>query len=228
MKIHLIHSGFGSRWCPPVGTTQVVGRLAIGLWLATCAALSPAVAQTGGTINFNNHVSASSIDAPVLDVDGTTRLQGTAFLAQVYAGPDVNSLVAVGSPTSFRTGTAAGYVVAQTLTIGNVAAGANAQVQVRAWAAANGTTFNQALATGGKTGASGIIQVPTGGIGSPPRLPADLIGLQNFRLSLGGLPTVTIAATDASASESGSDAASVTVTRTGSIANALVVITNKH
>ncbi|MBI3417784.1 MAG: hypothetical protein HY043_21035 [Verrucomicrobia bacterium] len=218
-KFSRIQTGFLPFAQTRAAKTNAVRGVAAWLCLAACSLL----AQSGGTINFNNHVTASNIDAPIFDVDGATRLQGAAFLAQVYAGPDANLLLPVGSPTSFRTGTAAGYVVAQTLTIGNVAAGANAQVQVRAWAAANGSTFNQALAAGGKTGVSGLIQVATGGIGSPPRLPADLIGLQGFQLSLGGPPTVTIAVTDSSASETGSDTGSFTVTRTGSTANALTV-----
>jgi hypothetical protein len=122
----------------------------------------------------------------VLDVDGTTRLEGTAYWAQLFAGIDGSSLAAYGDPLNFRTGAGAGFFnttgVDTSRAIGTVAPGAVATVEVRAWEAAGGTSYDAALAGGFKTGASAQIAVTTGGAGSPPSLPANLVGLTSFSL----------------------------------------------
>ena len=60
--------------------------------------------------------------------------------------------------------------------------GSNAVVQVCAWDAACGTSYEQARATGGRFGKSSILQVTVGGGGQPPR---RLQGLQSFSLQAG-------------------------------------------
>jgi hypothetical protein len=145
-------------------------------------------AYAQGTVNFNNHVTGSTppIDAPVyVGAVGGTKAAGTDYLAQLYAGPSDTSLAAIGTAVPFRTGAAAGYVTtaAASLAIPTVAPGADAKIQVKAWAASSGATYEAASAAGGQVGASSIITVKTGGAGSPPGLPADLIGLQAFAVS---------------------------------------------
>src|ERR1041384_4254789 len=54
-----------------------------------------------GTVNFNNFVPAASIDAPIFDVDGVTRLAGTAFKAQLYAGTSLGTIAAIGADVPF-------------------------------------------------------------------------------------------------------------------------------
>ena len=158
-------------------------RLLAGI---ACLALSvSAFAQ--GTVNFNNSPGAvGGTGAPVFDVDGTTRLEGTAYLAQLYAGPDAGSLQGWGASLGFRTGAGAGFFnttgVDTARSIGNVAAGAVATIEVRAWEAAGGTSFEAAQAGGFKWGASSQFTVTTGGAGQPPSLPANLVGLTSFSL----------------------------------------------
>ncbi len=155
------------------------------LFLAVCA-LATATALAQGTVNFNNRVSAASIDAPVFDVGGTTKL-GPTFDAQLYAGPNAGSLAAVGSVTPFKSGVLAGYFAGGSVAISTVAPGATASIQVRAWDASGGaTSYEAALAAGVHTGESAIIQVATGGVPDPttgiPGFPANLTGLQSFSL----------------------------------------------
>ncbi|HXT13639.1 MAG TPA: immunoglobulin domain-containing protein [Candidatus Angelobacter sp.] len=144
----------------------------------------------GGQINFANWFVTTQTNAlPVFDVDGTTLLSGSEYMAQLYAGPDLASLRPVGQPTPFQSSYNAGYFVPQTLTLGNVAPGSNAVVQVRAWDTAFGSSFEAARTLGGRFGASGIFQVVAGGNGGPP---ANLQGLQSFSLQA-GLPYFQVA-----------------------------------
>jgi len=145
----------------------------------------------GGQINFANwYVTPIRTNAlPVFDVDGTTLLSGSEYVAQLYAGPDLASLRPVGQPTPFQSGYNAGIFVPETLTLGNVAPGSNAVVQVRAWDTAFGPSYEAARAMGGRFGKSQIFQVAAGGGGSSP---ADLQGLQSFSLEA-GLPYLQVA-----------------------------------
>jgi hypothetical protein len=142
----------------------------------------------GGEINFANWFVTTQTNAlPVFDVDGTTLLNGSEYVAQLYAGPALASLRPVGQPTPFQSGFYAGYFVPQTLTLGNVAPGSNAVVQVRVWDTAFGSSFEAARAMGGRFGKSSIFQVVAGG--GPP---VDLQGLQSFSLQA-GLPYLQVA-----------------------------------
>jgi hypothetical protein len=144
----------------------------------------------GGQINFANWFLTSGTNAfPVFDVDGTTLLNGGGYVAQLYAGAELASLRPVGQPTPFKAGYQAGYFVPQTLTLGNVAPGSNAVVQVRAWDTAFGSSFEAARALGGRFGKSAIFQIVAGGNGAPP---ANLQGLQSFSLQA-GLPYLQVA-----------------------------------
>jgi hypothetical protein len=119
-------------------------------------------------------------------VDGTTRLAGTAYWAQLFGGVDGNSLAPYGAPLNFRTGAGAGFFnttgVDTSRAIATVAPGAVATIEVRAWEAAGGTSYDAAVAGGFKAGRSPVLTVTTGGAGSPPSLPANLVWLQSFSL----------------------------------------------
>jgi hypothetical protein len=158
--------------------------------LAIIAALlvASATSYAQGTINFNNRVSGT-VDAPVFDVGGTVRLDGAAYLAQVYAGPAGaadSALTAQGAAVAFRTGAAAGYVQSPgEIAINGVAAGARAQIQLRAWAAAGGGSYEAATAAGAKAGAStSFLSEPLGGIipNQPPATSPFMTGLTSFSL----------------------------------------------
>jgi hypothetical protein len=134
-------------------------------------------------VNFDNSHSAVGFGgAPVYYADATTLVAGTWFVAQLYAGPDANSLAPVGGTLTFRTGAGAGFFNTAgqdtTRTIPTVAPGANAVVQVRVWDAFF-TSYEAAVSRGGGFGTSGHFTVATGGAGAAP---ANLVGLQSFSL----------------------------------------------
>jgi len=144
--------------------------------------LCAVTALAQGTINFNNFVPPN-IDAPIFDVGGTTRLAGSGFLAQLWAGPNAGSLAPIGAALPFfsQASGGAGYINGPPdRSVGTVAPGAIAFVQVRAWNAASGADWNSA----GIRGQSITLQITTGGAGNPPSLPADLTGLTSFSLAV--------------------------------------------
>lgn len=149
------------------------------LAVAACA-LAVISAYAQGTVNFNNRVSGS-LDAPVYEMGGITKLAGPDAWAQLYAGPTADAMAAIGAAVPFRTGTGAGYwnpAPDSTRTIATVSAGTSAFVQVKAWKGASGSTWDSAV----EKGQSALFQVVTGGAGSPPSLPANLTSLQSFSL----------------------------------------------
>ena len=139
-------------------------------------------AQAQGTINFANRgaFAANGTDAKVLGVSGAP-LDGAGFMAQLYVGASASSLAAVGSPVPFRTGAAAGFVSASTVTTG-LAGGAAASVAMRAWDASTGANYDAATTRG----SSAVLSVVLGGGGSPPAVPVDLAGLAGFSLAGAG------------------------------------------
>jgi len=164
--------------------------IAIACMLAGIAAYA-----ADGTVNFNNRVGSSpnfTVNAPIFDLDGATKLAGTGYLAQLYGGASEATLAAVGVAVPFRTGTGAGYfnpAPDATRAIPGITPGTAAAIQVRAWDASKGATYEAALAAGGATGKSLTLTIPTGGVGEPPSLPADLVGLQSFSLTIVPEPT---------------------------------------
>jgi hypothetical protein len=158
--------------------------------LTLCSILVAVGAYAQGTVNFSARV-VGSYDAPVYvgAVNGT-KAEGAAYLSQLYAGPSDTALAAIGDAVPFRTGAAAGYWTATAVAIPNVALGANAQVQVKAWAASAGATYEAAAAANGAVGQSTIFTVKTGGDGSPPSLPGTLSGLTSFAIGGGVGPVV--------------------------------------
>ncbi|MBL9137916.1 MAG: hypothetical protein JNK85_18770, partial [Verrucomicrobiales bacterium] len=143
-----------------------------------------------GTVMLLNRVG-SSVDAPVFDTDGTTKLAGTGYLAQLYAGPTESALTPIGATVTFRTGVAAGYFDSgsdSTRTITSVPPGGKAYVQVRAWDGTKGGSYEAAQSAGGKAGSSSVFSVTTGGGLVPP---AQLVGLRSFSLQLSSKPVIT-------------------------------------
>lgn len=181
---------FSSLRLSDAGTYWAEVSNAAGRAVSKPAVLQVVPAQPGGTVVFANRVTITGIDAPVYDADGTNRLAGTAFLAQLYAGPAVNQLAPVGWAVPFRDGGYAGYVTASVVTIPSVAPGAPAWVQMRAWESDKGPSYEAALLAGGKVGASEPIYVITGDV--PPSLPADLVGLTSFRIARETEPPVIV------------------------------------
>jgi len=149
--------------------------------LIVAAMLASLGAYAQGTVNFANIVIANNVrvvDAPVFDVDGTTKLAGPGFQAQLVAGPNAGSLAVIGTPTGFLTAGGAGYFSGGTRTIASVTPGSSATLQVQAWNASGGATYANASAKG----QSPALTIATGGSGTPASLPANMIGLQSFSL----------------------------------------------
>lgn len=152
------------------------------LLLASAFVAAAATAMAQGTVKFSNYSTVDGINAPVF-APGGVKL-GSAYLGQLYAGPTADSLTPVGIGTGFKdaAGVGSGYIIGGTATIGNVAPGATAFIQLRAWEAAGGTSYEAAQASGKMFGSSTTLQIVTGGGGSPPAVPAPLTGLASFTL----------------------------------------------
>lgn len=174
------------------GTYWVEVRNAAGSVTSLPAVVRVVPLEPGGTVYFNNRVIAAGVDAPVFEADGTTPLAGPAYLAQLYAGPTPDTLEPVGAAVSFRTGAGAGYITGGVVVIPGVAPGAQAYVQMRVWESARGPDYPSALRAGGKTGVSNVLPLVTGGAGSPPSFPADLVGLESFRIEPETEPPVLV------------------------------------
>jgi hypothetical protein len=148
------------------------------------------MAYPGGTVWLRNWdpFPYPGPNAPIFDVDGQTKLTGTDFAAQLYAGPSLETLRPCGEPSFFQAGFHAGAVYPQLVTIPHVQAGALAYIEVRAWQWSSGASYEEARALGGKFGKSGVLQMATGSdLGNPE----FLSGLQSFSLRT-GLPQFNI------------------------------------
>jgi hypothetical protein len=128
------------------------------------------------------------LHAPVFEVDGTTRLAGTDYLAQLYAGPSLETLRPCGEPTHFEVGFRAGAVAPRLVTVPHVPLNTLAYGELRCWQADKGASYEEARALGGRFGKSATIQMTT----SPDSaVPSYLFGLQSFSLRA-GLPQFNI------------------------------------
>jgi len=153
---------------------------------ATVVATIGALAQ--GTVNFSN--GAAGVNSPIFGTDGTTRLAGTGWVAQLWAGSSATSLAPITPTATFGTGGSAGYFFGGSRTIPTVAGGLQAYFQVRVWEASAGATWDVAsvrpgaLVGGDTTGYRGPIIGPyqTAALGSGANPPPNLVGLQSFSL----------------------------------------------
>lgn len=136
-----------------------------------------------GTVIFANYVWGV-LDAPVFEADYVTRVAGPEYIAQLYAGPDSSSLAPVGPPVPFLSGAGAGYFLGGTRVIPTVAPGNVAAVQVR---------YFRTRALSGDIALTGVSLVTTGGGGSPPTLPANLVGLTSVAFPEPEPPTTLLA-----------------------------------
>lgn len=147
-------------------------------------------AYAQGTVAFQNRDTANNVNAPIYDLTvGGTKLEGTAYLAQLFAGPAgsaESALKPAGAAVDFRTGNAAGYVnvgSAASRAIDGVAFGANAAVQIRAWSASGGATWDEAVAKAAAdasvhVGMSKLLTITTAA--SALNVPSPMVGLESF------------------------------------------------
>jgi hypothetical protein len=159
------------------------------LLLATFALIT-ASAFAQGTVNFANVGGGApgSVNAPVTLSTTGAKLDGAAWLAQLYwapagvSDPNSSSLVALtgSAPGTFNSGAQAGYFTAGQRTF-PVAGGTVVSIQVRAWNAAAGATYEAASGSAaGITGKGNVIQYT---LGTPPATPNNLVGLTAFTVS---------------------------------------------
>jgi len=177
-----------------------------------------------GTVNFNNLVTGivrapvygPELSDPTISRTGNTSagtpagvqtytgatLSGAGFTAQLWGAAGANTPVAslaplVNATTSFRTGTAAGFINATLFPGGNAlmqvpntpidGTGYQGTFQLRAWDNVGGTITSWAMVMANDSilrGASPAF-TPTavlGGTGTPPQTPPNLTGLVSFNL----------------------------------------------
>lgn len=164
------------------------------LLIATSALMIALSGFAQGTLEFKNRNTGAGVDAKVSLMDPLGADLGvldSGYVAQLWAGPDAASLAPVTAPVPFRDGAGAGYwnPGAETpAVVGSVAPGAVAFVDVAAWDA-NYATLGDALAAGAAAGTysgvagNALLEIATGGAGSPPSLESPLAGLQAFSIS---------------------------------------------
>jgi hypothetical protein len=154
------------------------------LLIASCIVASVGlVAQsTGGSINFLTKVTAAGIDAKVTDAAGATVINTSGYLAQLYAGANEASLAPVGTAINFLS---SGYLNGGKV-LTPLAQGSSAAVQLRAWTASAGSSYEAASTVStAQIGKSGVLTLTLGGDQlSPPAVPVNLVGLTSFQLKL--------------------------------------------
>lgn len=157
-------------------------------FLSALLVSSPLICFSQGTINFAN-IYGSSVNAPVYESDGLTKLSGSQFMAELLAGPSASSLGSVAT-TSFLAGNGAGYFLGGTQTIDSVPPAGIAWVAVDVWNTASGASFSQAKTSGlaNSWWESSIFQVQTGSSLINPSTPGILTGLGNSPVYLNGVP----------------------------------------
>jgi hypothetical protein len=147
------------------------------LTVALGVACASAFAQ--GQLNFSNF--GSGANAPWFDADGTTKLAGAGFQADLWwaAGTvtDSSVLVALGQPANFAS---SGYFLGGSRTITGQTGTITGQVRV--WDTAHGSSWTQAsTAAGAHVGESALFQIS---LTQPPTTPNSLTGLNGQTLVL--------------------------------------------
>jgi PEP-CTERM motif-containing protein len=159
----------------------------------TLALLIPGIVCADSWFYLRNRYPGFGIDAPVSDASGTP-LAGTNYLAELWGGVADDSLTptvaAVARTRVITPFTSRGYFDYLDPTgdnypaVLNVNPGTAAALQVRAWDARLGATYEDAVAAGlGGYGESPVFFASgTSPFCEPPCAPAPLLGLQSFSL----------------------------------------------
>jgi hypothetical protein len=155
------------------------------------AALASLCIDAQSIFVFQNRSVNGAIDAPVFDSLGV-RLSGTSYFAELYGSVSSSSLV----PTTtldqqsrirlpFATGAYAGYFAPNNavMTVWDTVPGGWAWLQVRAWDARLGATYEDAVALAvGGYGESPVFYADGGNPLDQFPFPGPLIGLESFSL----------------------------------------------
>lgn len=155
--------------------------MAVGMLMAL-----PALGQ--GTLNFATVGSViGGAGAKVTDSALPNGVTGANYFAQLYfSTTETGTYTAIPlSVNGFRTGGAAGFVVAKQVAVPGQVAGTSVWIQMRAWEGAAGSSYESVLASNGKIGTSNNILVNSLGGTPPVGLPItdpNLVGLTGFAL----------------------------------------------
>lgn len=153
--------------------------------IALSIALTALTALGQGTLNFNTKTVSALVTV------GGTAVTGPSYMGQLYvANPAAgNAFQAVGSPVAFYSGgvgSLKGYITTGgEVAVGFLAGGTSAQVMLKAWNSAAGSSFEAASGSAtGIVGSSAPITVTLGNpLAVPPGTPADLTGLAGFAVT---------------------------------------------
>jgi hypothetical protein len=146
---------------------------------------APLSGRCQGTIFFGNREQLD-VNAPVTDGRTGQRLEGNAWVAQLYYGKgsvqNDKGLAAAQPIVPFLTGARAGYIALILVSMPGIEPFELAAVQMRVWNAAAGATYEEAAGSPlGVVGASNLILATAGGFGdNPVPLPANMVGLLPF------------------------------------------------
>jgi Immunoglobulin I-set domain len=172
------------------GSYRVIVSNAVGSVTSIVAAVNVATntSDDGGMLLF-----ANSTTNRVYDVGGTNLVTGNSSLVVgIFVGSTPVDLQPVGALAHFARPTLfAGRFTGGTLSIPGTSAGQIVSVQIKIWDSADGATYEQAIAAGGKSAISPVFQVTLGGGFQPPAVLSSLPGLV---LAFPGVPAPQIAA----------------------------------
>jgi hypothetical protein len=149
----------------------------------------------GGLITFGVQFENQGLLPPIRDADGITPLNGGGYVAQLYAGPSLDTLFPASAPVPFWSGFGAGYFEVTGVTLATVPPEATAYVQLRVWEVSNGQSFEEARARGGKFGRSEVLQIKTGSVAGGRTAVQQLTGF-HLEAGLPGFNTGKIQATE--------------------------------
>ena len=160
-------------------------------FLLAAACVLAVNAQYRGAVVFDNRVSdgtSTIVDAPFFDYDGVP-LAGSNYVAQLFGGESPGTMVPCGTSVVFISN---GYFRPYDLEVPSRHFGGPTWVRIHAWHASGGETYEAAVAAGVWTGVSTLLHLPsTGTGGSPPSLPAYLLGLEFVPSVNPALPGIT-------------------------------------
>jgi hypothetical protein len=121
------------------------------------------------------------VSAPISDWDGTNKLFGPTFAADLYYGPlgttDPALLTPLRQPTPFYIG---GYFLGGSRTIPGYSSGNNITVQVRVWDVPDGDSYEAVLNSASPTARVGQSALFSLGLDWPPGVGSTLTGLIPF------------------------------------------------
>ena len=190
---------YSNQWLPmepqmDIGQGLWVNHAAAADWVqpaflmafGSVSMVQPQLASSTGQLNFFTFNATNSAFGQVFDTNATAL--SANGLGQVYAGTnaDGSSLLPVGMPTAFSSA-ANGYVNYGVLTVPFASGGQAVYAQLRAWKAADGSSYEAASAQGGAVGKSSLMLLTAHATieGNQPGLPPpDVNVFPSFSLML--------------------------------------------